>query len=75
VEIDEFSASPQINQYERGKHLPDLDTAKRLADALNVPMAYLYCPEEDLAEILIRAHELPAKKRGKILEAINQAGT
>ena len=25
--IDEFSASPRINQYERGKHVPDFATA------------------------------------------------
>ncbi len=54
--IDEFAASARMNQYERGKHLPDLDTAKRLADALEVPMAYLYCPEDELAELLLAAY-------------------
>lgn len=53
AEIDEFSASARINQYERAKHLPDLDTAKRLADVLGVPMAFLYCYEDDLAELLL----------------------
>jgi len=52
--IDEFSASARINQYERAKHLPDLDTSKRLADVLNVPMAFLYCYEDELAELLLK---------------------
>ena len=55
--IDEFAASARMNQYERGKHLPDLDTAKRMADALEVPMAYLYCPEDELAELLLVAYK------------------
>lgn len=54
--MDEFSASARMNQYERGKHLPDLDTSKRLADVLNVPMAYLYCPEPEIAELLLSLH-------------------
>ena len=32
--IDEFSASPRINQYERGKHTPDYSTVERLAKVL-----------------------------------------
>jgi transcriptional regulator with XRE-family HTH domain len=56
--IDEFAASARMNQYERSKHLPDLDTAKRLADALDIPMAYLYCPEDDLAELLLLANKV-----------------
>ena len=42
--IDQFVASARINQYERGKHVPDLQTAQRLATELNVPVSYLYEP-------------------------------
>lgn len=51
--IDEFSASPRINQYERGKHVPDFATAQRLAEVLSIPVAYLYAADEDLAEIIL----------------------
>lgn len=51
--IDEFSASPRINQYERGKHVPDFATAQRLAGVLSIPVAYLYAAEDDLAEIIL----------------------
>ena len=50
--IDQFVASARINQYERGKHVPDLQTAQRLAVELNVPVSYLYEPDDDLAELI-----------------------
>ncbi|MCA0186537.1 MAG: helix-turn-helix domain-containing protein [Proteobacteria bacterium] len=50
--IDQFVASARINQYERGKHVPDLQTAQRLAAELNVPVSYLYEPDDDLAKLI-----------------------
>ncbi|MCX9158037.1 helix-turn-helix transcriptional regulator [Niveibacterium sp. 24ML] len=50
--IDEFTASARINQYERGKHLPDLLTAQRLAHELGVPVSFLFEPDDDLATLL-----------------------
>jgi transcriptional regulator with XRE-family HTH domain len=68
--IDEFAASARMNQYERGKHLPDLDTAKRLADALEVPMAYLYCPEDELAELLLVMGQVGPDRVRKFLRGL-----
>jgi len=51
--IDEFSASPRINQYERGKHVPDFATSKRLAKALSIPVTYLYADDDKLANIIL----------------------
>lgn len=50
--IDEFSASPRINQYETGKHTPDFLTLKKLSVILNVPTAYFYAEEDDLAKMI-----------------------
>jgi len=50
--IDEFSASPRINQYERDKHVPDFATAQRLANALSIPVTYLYADDDKLAELI-----------------------
>ena len=52
--IDAFSASARINQYERGKHMPDLQTVTRLADVLKVPVPYFYCEESELAEVILK---------------------
>jgi transcriptional regulator with XRE-family HTH domain len=62
--MDEFAASPRINQYERGKHTPDLGTIERIAKVLGVPSAYFYAVEDDLAEwILAFAEARPAALR------------
>jgi transcriptional regulator with XRE-family HTH domain len=62
--IDEFSSSPRINQYERGKHTPDLRTVERIADVLEIPSAYFYAIENELAEwILAYSQTSPAARR------------
>ncbi|WP_131778376.1 helix-turn-helix domain-containing protein [Legionella bozemanae] len=50
--MDEFSASPRINQYETGKHTPDFLTLKRIADVLKLSPSYFYSNEDDLAEMI-----------------------
>jgi len=51
--IDEFSASPRINQYEKGKHAPDYSTLRKLAAVLKAPTAYFYAEDASLAEIIL----------------------
>jgi len=51
--LDEFSASPRINQYERGKHTPDYSTVERLAKVLGVPTPYFYAREDELAKLIL----------------------
>lgn len=65
--IEEESASARVNQYEQGKRIPDMGTACRLAAALDIPVAYLFCPEDDLAELLLALHGLPARSRKQLL--------
>lgn len=50
--MDEFSASPRINQYETGKHAPDFLTLKRIARVLLVSTAYFYAEEDELAQTI-----------------------
>lgn len=73
--IDEFSASPRVNQYERGKHTPDYSTAERLAKVLGCPTAYLYAREDDLAElILLWAHLTERQKRRLLMQLRTERG-
>jgi len=60
--IDEFAASPRINQYERGKHVPDLRTAERLAKVLGVPAPYLYARDDDLAAWILAFKSTTARR-------------
>lgn len=50
--MDTFSASARMNQYEKGVHAPDFKTVKALAKVLNVPTAFLFCEEDELAETI-----------------------
>ena len=64
VGMDPSSASARINHYERGRHVPDLATAARLAGVLNVPPPYLYAQNDALAAwILVFARISPTLRR------------
>nr|WP_315298762.1 helix-turn-helix transcriptional regulator [Raoultella terrigena] len=40
--FDPSSASSRMNQYEKGRHVPDIDTVRRMAAELNVPLNYFF---------------------------------
>lgn len=58
--LDEFVASPRINRYELGVHQPDYPIAVKLAGVLNVPVAYLYCDDDRMAQVLLGYHRAPS---------------
>ncbi len=64
--MDEFSASPRMNHYERGRHAPDFATLRRLARVLEVPTAYFYAEEEWLAAWLMRLAQLDETARADL---------
>lgn len=71
--IDEFSASPRMNQYERSRHMPDLLTLSRIARVLNVPVAYFFCDDEHLAAVVRGFHRLPATHKRRYEKALINA--
>lgn len=56
--IDEFVASTRINRYEKGVHEADIHTAQKLAQTLNVPLAYFYVENDQLATIVMNFYKL-----------------
>lgn len=66
--MDPSVASPRINQYEKGKHEPQLETAKRLAEALGIPPAFLYTEDEQLAKLLLLWSDMGPAERKKLLK-------
>lgn len=68
--MDPSVASPRINQYERGKHEPQLKTAKQLAEVLKVPPAFLYTEDELLAELLLKWSDLSLKAKKNLLKQV-----
>lgn len=56
--IDELTASARMNQYERGRHVPDVSMVARLAKVLDVPCAYFYVEDDEMAALLVGIHRL-----------------
>jgi transcriptional regulator with XRE-family HTH domain len=61
--LDEFVASTRINRYEQGVHAPDYPMAIRLALVLGVPVAFLYCDSDELAQMILAFHRAPKAAR------------
>lgn len=69
--LDEFVASARINRYELGVHEADLPMAQRLAQILNVPLAYFYAQDDRLAQLIYRFAALPISEQDKILASVS----
>jgi len=67
------TASARMNQYEKGKHAPDFLTMKRIAKELGVPVAYFYCEEDDLAELICSWGKMSFEGRQKLIYSLQNA--
>ncbi|MBV7539461.1 helix-turn-helix domain-containing protein [Acidovorax sp. sic0104] len=70
IGIDEGSASARMSRYETGVHEPQIATARLIAKALKVPLPYLYCDDEVLAELILAVAALPATDKQRLLESL-----
>jgi len=72
IGIDEGCSSARISRYESGVHEPPFLTAKNLALALNVPVAYFYCDDDVLAKLIVDYTNLPEHRRGELLAQLDK---
>lgn len=63
IGIDESSSRARISRYESGVHEPPVQTAQALARALNAPLAYFYCEDDRVADLLLALHQLRLEER------------
>lgn len=63
IGIDESSARARISRYELGVHEPPLPTTKLIAESLGVPLAYMYCEDDPVAELLLHLYRLEPRVR------------
>lgn len=70
--IDTASASARMNQYERGKHVPDFLMVSKIAKTLNLPTAYFYTEDDLLAEMIQQFHLLHSEQKQQVLDFIHQ---
>jgi transcriptional regulator with XRE-family HTH domain len=55
VGLDERTAKTRISRYENGIHGPHERIARKIAEVLGYPLAYFYCDDDRLADI-VRAY-------------------
>ncbi|QIZ75748.1 helix-turn-helix domain-containing protein [Ferrimonas lipolytica] len=65
------TASARMNQYEKGKHTPDYQTMQRIAAELGVPVAYFYCEDELLAQLICRISSFSEHEQKALLNNIS----
>ncbi len=70
--IDPGSASARMNQYERGKHLPDYKTLQRLAEILQVPVYFFYTTNLQDMNFFKCYHQLLPGQKQKILHLMER---
>jgi len=73
IGIDESSSRARISRYELGVHEPPLPTARLIADVLGVPLAYMYCEDDEIAALLLALHKMkPAARDRTVQEFMTQ---
>ena len=65
IGIDESSSRARISRYELGVHEPPLPTARLIANVMDVPLVYLYCEDDRVAELLLALHQMKPAARGR----------
>ncbi len=68
--FDEGVASTRINRYEVGVHSPDPLSATRIADALGMPLAALYCDDDQLHEVIMMYWLADATTQGEVRQVL-----
>lgn len=68
--LEESSSSARISRYESGIHEPPFQFVETLARVMNVSPAYFYCPDDQLAELILIYSALPEAERQKLHQSI-----
>jgi transcriptional regulator with XRE-family HTH domain len=76
IGMEPSSASGRMNHYEKGRHTPDIDTLKRIADELGVPLNYFFCENEVTAELARLVANMTTKQQEELIDTLkkNQKG-
>lgn len=64
----------RVNRYEQQVNRADMESAAELAKALDVPVAYLFADDDQLAQLILDYWKLPAERRallGQTAAALN----
>jgi len=62
-----------MNHYEKGRHTPDYTTLKRIAEELDVPVAYFFSEDEISAELICLIAKLRDKEKLKLIQELTHS--
>lgn len=65
--LDEETASSRVSQYEREVSAPDFGLVCRFGKVLDVPEAYFYAVDDDLATLILQYHRFKKNHPGSTL--------
>lgn len=72
IGLDEGCSSARMSRYENGVHEPPFPIIESLAGFLNVPVAYFFCDDDRLAEIMRLYSLVKTKERQAMFDAVSQ---
>lgn len=70
IGMDPSSASGRMNHYEKGRHMPDIETLKKMADELNVPINYFFCESKESATLACLIDKLDDKAKRRLIQLL-----
>ncbi|MCO7197498.1 helix-turn-helix domain-containing protein [Pseudoalteromonas sp. OANN1] len=70
IGLEPSSASGRMNHYEKGRHTPDLQTLKRIAEELGVPLNYFFCESDQMAKFVLLFEQLSEDEKIKLLSEL-----
>lgn len=65
--LDPSVASTRINRYELGVHRADYLITQRLAEILNIPTAFFFAEDDNLAKVMLAYHRADVHERKAFL--------
>lgn len=70
IGMDESSASGRMNHYEKGRHVPDVSTLRKLGSELHVPLNYFFCDDSLTAELACLIDQLDEDQKQKLISQL-----
>jgi len=68
--LPENTAGVRINQYEKGKHIPDFLTLQRIGKVLGYPLEFFYAEDDMVAEIIHLISKLSVSNKQEVLNLV-----
>jgi len=69
---EENTAAPRISRYERGDRMPDNESMAKLAEALELPVAYFHAVNEPMAEAILVLSQLSPERQEELLHKMRE---